>query len=127
MPTSKIFHDCFDSKLVRLKEQMKEGIANTKPFRFQTGSIKRRGFAICQRQHDYGFDSKLVRLKDNSERASIDSIIGFDSKLVRLKGFVTAMYILYAILMGRVKSIFRFVVFKVALLSTSGSAKLLGG
>ena len=84
------------------------------------------------------FDSKLVRLLSRRYRfalsymfrfqtGSIKSRASFDSKLVRLKGFVKAMHILYAILMGRVKSIFRLVVFKVALLSTSGSAKLLGG
>ena len=54
-------------------------------------------------------------------------IPSFDSKLVRLKGFVKAMHILYAILMVRVKLTFMIFVFKVALLSTLGSAKLLGG
>ena len=52
---------------------------------------------------------------------------GFDSILVRLKGFMKTMDILYAILMRRGKSIYRYIVFKVALLSTYGSAKLLGG
>ena len=77
------------------------------------------------------FDSKLVRLKAlNCHPRAFDSkpaSVGFDSKLVRLKGFVKAMQILYAILMVRVKPIFTIVVFKGMLLSTSGSAKLLGG
>ena len=97
-------------------------------FRFQTGSIKSSDFHVGDAYVCECFDSKLVRLKvQNSADTPLTVQLGFDSKLVRLKGFVKAMHILYAILMGRVKLIFRLVVFKVALLSTSGSAKLLGG
>ena len=51
----------------------------------------------------------------------------FNSILVRLKGFMKAVVILYAILTGRVKTIFMIVVFKVALLSTYSRVNSLGG
>ena len=51
----------------------------------------------------------------------------FNSILVRLKGFMKAVAILYAILTGRVKTIFMIVVFKVALLSTYSRVNSLGG
>ena len=50
-----------------------------------------------------------------------------NSILVRLKGFMKAVAILYAILTGRVKTIFMIVVFKVALLSTYSRVNSLGG
>ena len=52
---------------------------------------------------------------------------GFNSILVRLKGFMKTVAILYAILTGRVKTIFMVVVFKVALLSTYSRVNSLGG
>ena len=51
----------------------------------------------------------------------------FNSKLVRLKGCIKTVYILYAILIGRVKLISIFFIFQVDLLSTSGHANSLGG
>ena len=51
----------------------------------------------------------------------------FNSILVRLKGSMKAVNILYAILMVRVKLIFRITIFRVGLLSTSGCANSLGG
>ena len=76
---------CFDSKLVRLKDN-----DDTRRycwrilFRFQTGSIKsatREGSVPV----DAGFDSKLVRLKETKDLKRCVSVRGFDSKLVRLK------------------------------------------
>ena len=95
----------FNSKLVRLK--VADDIYTTgatMTFQFQTGSIKR--------------SSK------NSESVKSSS---FNSKLVRLKGFMKTVNILYAILMVRVKLIFRISIFRGGLLSTSGCANSLGG
>ena len=95
-------------------------------FRFQTGSIKRYRLLSDEVNRVY-FDSKLVRLKGQVLKLGQSERFNFDSKLVRLKGFMKAMHILYAILVRRVKSTFTTVVFKVELLSTPSSAKLLGG
>ena len=76
------------------------------------------------------FNSKLVRLKVNDTRDPnrIHQFrVCFNSKLVRLKGYVKTIIRLYAILMGRVKSSFRNVIFQVNLLSTCSSANSLGG
>ena len=74
-------------------------------FRFHTGSIKR-----VELRDDAG-------LRDSS----------FDSILVRLKGFMKTVSILYAILVLRVKPIFRITIFGVMLLSTFGCANSLEG
>ena len=56
------------------------------PFRFQTGSIKRKAYGIIGDTLNEGFDSKLVRLKATiNEIEGVDRNFGFDSKLVRLK------------------------------------------
>ena len=73
-------------------------------FRFHTGSIKSEKVS-----------SNLYRQ------------YGFDSILVRLKGFMKTVSILYAILVLRVKPIFRIAIFGVMLLSTFGCANSLGG
>ena len=56
---------CFDSKLVRLKGTivLSRSTRGSSWFRFQTGSIKRRGEMRRNRNPRAGFDSKLVRLK----------------------------------------------------------------
>ena len=78
-------YEGFDSKLVRLKGL---GLSNATyefaRFRFQTGSIK------------------SIRLSEAGSH-----LWGFDSKLVRLKGFMKTVSILYAILVLRVKPIFK--------------------
>ncbi len=73
------------------------------------------------------FNSILVRLKAAIERSDGVLRACFNSILVRLKGFMKAASILYTILMSRVNFFFTIAVFKGALLSTSGSAQLLGG
>ena len=73
-------------------------------FQFHTGSIKSQN---TNRGHPWD--------------------MGFNSILVRLKGFMKTVAILYAILTGRVKTIFMVVVFKVALLSTYSRVNSLGG
>ena len=56
----------------------------------------------------------------------MDSRACFYSRLVRLKGLAKAIVILYAILVGRVKLIIIFGVFKAHLLSTGDHANSLG-
>ena len=96
--------DGFDSILVRLKGGRETFEAEDGKFRFHTGSIK-----------------SLQSSRFGWEKFSFDSI------LVRLKGFTITVRILYAILVVRVKSIFRITIFRVVLLSTSGRANSLGG
>ena len=74
------------------------------------------------------FNSILVRLKGKSHTQQLPILeASFNSILVRLKGFTETVVILYAILTGRVKTIFMIVVFKAALLSTYSRVNSLGG
>ena len=74
-------------------------------FLFQTGSIKRK-----------------IELTAYAVEAA-----SFYSRLVRLKGFMKIVSILYAILVLRVKPIFRIAIFGIMLPSTFGCANSLEG
>ena len=56
----------------------------TKLFQFQTGSIKSRGIPRTA-PFVFGFNSKLVRLKELDDIAKQFELTRFNSKLVRLK------------------------------------------
>ena len=118
---------CFNSKLVRLKEDL---FANDVGLKTSFNSkLVRLKATFCRRLANLekqSFNSKLVRLKVTIECCADMLHIGFNSKLVRLKGFAKAIHILYAPLMVRVNLIFSIVIFKVALLSTYGCAHSLG-
>ena len=58
-------------------------------FRFQTGSIKSMDWHERADLLRSSFDSKLVRLKANSQRHAWKPYLCFDSKLVRLKVYAT--------------------------------------
>ena len=54
-------------------------------FRFQNGSIKSKPH-LEETPEGYGFDSKMVRLKEGVVDGKIKEGWSFDSKMVRLKG-----------------------------------------
>ena len=61
-----------------------KGYPEAAEFQFQTGSIKSEtNFTVLSVK--YGFNSKLVRLKDLKASESKGRIPSFNSKLVRLK------------------------------------------
>ena len=93
---------CFDSKLVRLKDEL---------------ATARISLGIDS------FDSKLVRLKGKTRTYIAVSKQRFDSKLVRLKGSTKTIHLFYRILTGRVKSFLMRLVFRVGLQSIGGCAK----
>ena len=97
-------------------------------FQFHTGAIKSSlpGNPLGLMQKQFQFHTGAIKSWEGA-RSFRPIGVSFNSILVRLKGFMKATYILYATLMGRVKSIFTLADFMMVLLSTYGSAKLLGG
>ena len=82
----KPFWKCFDSKLVRLKENLSATfMAKSHAFRFQTGSIKSisRFCAADRRRRWFRFQTGSIKsLQKSCYNFLLES---FDSKLVRLK------------------------------------------
>ena len=78
----------FNSKLVRLKGYSRiEKMKWINRFQFQTGSIKRERERRNKRVEIQCFNSKLVRLKVETDLAYPENVFEcFNSKLVRLKG-----------------------------------------
>ena len=66
------------------------------------------------------FRFHIGSIKNKQDVVRLDNKTSFNSKLVRLKDFMKTVPILYAILVARVKLIFRITIFRVVLLSTSG-------
>ncbi len=65
-------HDCFNSNMVRLREEKFSRTGNKLSFQFQYGAIKRLSFIIPQ-VVDFGFNSNMVRLRATSSVASVPS------------------------------------------------------
>ena len=61
-------------------------------FQFYDSTIKRFLTITCSEQVEEGFNSTIVRLKEEADGETTKYLIGFNSTIVRLKAFLNALH-----------------------------------